>query len=92
MASSGIRSSLPSCTQARGALSGPFNGIPGHWLSDIVEYPRSVNWMEQLALNLGTNEQEQSLPGYCRLALPMRNLLFFAIVLFHGFRRLLPPY
>ena len=69
------------------------DSIPKPWLDDIIEYPRSVSWMEKLACSLATSkETKNNLPGYCRLAIPFRNLMFFAIVMTHGFRRLLPPY
>ena len=69
-------------------------GIPAEWIEGLAEWPRSVRWMEQLSQQLAaTRSGEVSLP----ISLPLwqvlpRNALFLLIVLFHGFRRLLPPY
>lgn len=71
------------------------SGIPQDWLATLVEWPRSVLWMRQLATAL---EQE---PGVNRPRLPvgvpaagllLRNLCFATVVLVHGLRRLAPPY
>jgi hypothetical protein len=70
-------------------------GIPPDWLADLAEWPRSVAWMERLGEELlsaraaGIAKVPPRLPA---VALFARNLLLFAVVLFHGFRRLLPPY
>lgn len=70
-------------------------GIPGLWVDGLCEWPRSVRWMEQLAVQLdrcmssGDAARPLSLPA---MTLLLRNLFFLVIVLFHGFRRLLPPY
>jgi len=64
-------------------------GIPAPWLEGIVEWPRSVNWIERLGQALA---QGGPCPGYFVPGVPVRNLLFMAIVLAHGFRRLAPPY
>ncbi len=69
--------------------------IPKDWLAGIWEWPRTVNWMKQLAKQLSesTSGHAQAKPISLNfVALLMRNLLFLLIVLFHGFRRLLPPY
>ena len=69
--------------------------IPAEWVRGIVEWPRSTPWMrqlcERLACSLTTGEAKRP-PGYCRPGILMRNLAFLLIVLYHGFRRLLPPY
>lgn len=70
-------------------------GIPKEWLNLIIEWPRSVSWMEKLgtclAAKLEGNESAQvKTPFY--FLLPIRNLVFLILVLMHGFRRLLPPY
>ncbi|MEM1393672.1 MAG: ADP-ribosylglycohydrolase family protein [Cyanobacteria bacterium P01_H01_bin.150] len=71
------------------------DGIPQVWLDNLWEYPRNVKWMESLGSRLAEvcqqNTKQSSLP------LPiygvfLRNLLFLAIVIFHGFKRLFPPY
>jgi ADP-ribosyl-[dinitrogen reductase] hydrolase len=70
-------------------------GIPEPWLAGLLEWPRTVRWMETLGQQLG--HRLGSPAGKVRSArlppgqLP-RNLLFLGVVLGHGFRRLLPPY
>ncbi len=71
-------------------------GIPATWLRGLHEWPRSVSWMERLGQRL-TDTLRDGKPGRRALRLSIvglfcRNLLFFVIVLVHGFRRLLPPY
>jgi ADP-ribosylglycohydrolase len=74
-------------------------GLPGEWLAGLVEWPRSVAWMERLAGRLAEQfpargEVARSpgpLPLFWPGVLP-RNLALLAVVLVHGFRRLLPPY
>lgn len=69
-------------------------GIPKDWLVGVREWPRDVPWMERLgarlaqAIESGTTQP----PLDARRGQFLRNLLFLAIVLLHGFRRLLPPY
>jgi len=81
-----------------GAIAGSAagrEGIPPLWLSRLWEWPRTVRWMEGLAERL-----ERSLAtGFAQPEMPLsmaklllRNVFFLAVVLFHGFRRLLPPY
>jgi ADP-ribosyl-[dinitrogen reductase] hydrolase len=69
-------------------------GIPHDWIGNMVEYPRSIRWMERLGKRL-----VEVLDGDLQSALPVmvpalmaRNLVFLVVVLFHGFRRLFPPY
>lgn len=70
-------------------------GIPPPWLAGVWDWPRSVAWMERLAHQLaealegGVGQRPMRLPLYGVIP---RNLLFLAVVLGHGFRRLLPPY
>lgn len=70
-------------------------GIPAPWRSGIVEWPRSLSLLhrvgERLSQQLATPSALGSVP-YFWPAIPLRNLAFLAIVLAHGFRRLLPPY
>ncbi|MCP3060478.1 ADP-ribosylglycohydrolase family protein [Myxococcus sp. K38C18041901] len=75
------------------------SGIPVHWLDGIAEWPRTVSWMSALAERLSrrfpTNESPSENIGPLALFWPgllPRNLAVLAIVLAHGFRRLLPPY
>ena len=77
-----------------GAATGE-SGIPEDWLSGILEWPRSVNWMRELSTQLVQSRFDRgpakpiSANFFASLA---RNVVFLAIVLFHGFRRLFPPY
>ncbi|HVZ43119.1 MAG TPA: ADP-ribosylglycohydrolase family protein [Ramlibacter sp.] len=64
-------------------------GIPAEWLRAIVEWPRSVGWIERLGAALAAGGPS---PAYFVPAVPVRNLLFMLVVLAHGFRRLVPPY
>ena len=69
-------------------------GIPAGWLDHLWEWPRSVRWMERLALQLSQSvdgEKQRPLNPW-RLFIVPRNLFFLIIVLLHGFRRLLPPF
>lgn len=75
-------------------------GIPSSWIDGLVEWPRSVAWLERLAAALTTRfasggASPPSAAAPLPLAwplLPLRNLAFLLVVLLHGFRRLLPPY
>jgi ADP-ribosyl-[dinitrogen reductase] hydrolase len=84
-----------------GALVGATAGvqvIPVDWLAGLLEWPRSVAWMRALAARLAeqfapdkAREPQRALRLFWPGLIP-RNLVFLAIVLLHGFRRLLPPY
>lgn len=69
-------------------------GIPKKWLEDLVEWPRTVSWMESLARRAaqGAREREpsQSQP-LSVIGLSVRNAGFFLLVLSHGLRRLFSP-
>jgi ADP-ribosylglycohydrolase len=70
-------------------------GVPPEWLDGLCEWPRTERWLERLGKRLaevaarGVRQRAVSLPVY---GLVLRNLFFLAVVLCHGFRRLLPPY
>lgn len=70
-------------------------GIPQDWIEDIVDWPITAKYLqslsEDLAFCMETGERRSTrwLPGP---PIFVRNLMFLAIVLVHGFRRLLPPY
>jgi ADP-ribosyl-[dinitrogen reductase] hydrolase len=70
-------------------------GIPKQWLDDLIEWPRTVAWMENLAIKAVTAVQNKK-PGKAHslsiTGLAVRNMGFLLLVLMHGFRRLLPPY
>lgn len=70
-------------------------GIPREWLNGLSDWPRSVCWLERLAGQLFEARTTGNPATPLRLptaGLFARNLFFTAIVLAHGFRRLLPPY
>lgn len=74
-----------------GALAGASAGegaIPREWLA-VIDFPRSLAWIRAL----GARVRDRGAP--LRLwwpAVPLRNVLFAAVVLGTGLRRLLPPY
>jgi ADP-ribosyl-[dinitrogen reductase] hydrolase len=84
-----------------GALCGATvgdRGIPEEWLRGLGDWPLSERWMRELASRLGNRfgDRDSSEPA---LPVPffwpgqlLRNLVFLNVVLFHGFRRLFPPY
>lgn len=65
-------------------------GIPKEWIGGICEWPRSVAHIRSLAEAL--EDGSKTLPRVCWPFVMLRNLVFLAVVLLHGFRRLLPPY
>ncbi len=69
-------------------------GIPAAWLRDLCEWPRTVSWIEQLAVRLAASPHDPAVrPLWINpCSLLLRNVLFMVVVLLHGFRRLLPPY
>jgi ADP-ribosylglycohydrolase len=77
-----------------GAAGGK-SSIPQVWLDDLIEWPRSVQWITALGQRLaevthqGTRQPALPLPLWGVL---IRNLVFLIVVILHGFRRLLPPY
>ena len=70
-------------------------GIPRKWLDDILDFPRSINWLKSLGETLArackTKTPQPALPLKIYL-IPLRNIIFLATILFHAFYRLLPPY
>ena len=81
-----------------GALAGASageDGIPNEWRNGIWEWPRSLSLMRDLAARLERQASQRNPIGpihYFWPGLIFRNLVFLAVVLLHGFRRLLPPY
>jgi ADP-ribosyl-[dinitrogen reductase] hydrolase len=81
-----------------GALCGATTGtkaIPAEWIKGIWEWPRSCRFIERLAERLADQGNSSACLGPVRYFWPgviPRNLLFLALVLAHGFRRLAPPY
>jgi ADP-ribosylglycohydrolase len=78
-----------------GARAGVRN-IPKSWLNDIIEWPRTISWMERLGATLANAHDEKptatTSPRYFIPGILLRNLVFLLVVLAHGFRRLAPPY
>jgi ADP-ribosylglycohydrolase len=72
------------------------NGVPRVWLDGIIEWPRTISWLERLgetvAVSLDKDEPAPRSPGLFWPGIVPRNLIFLCIVLLHGLRRLLPPY
>ena len=70
-------------------------GIPSELVNGLLEWPRSVGWMESLGMALSQTWPTSPLsraPSVNLIAVVSRNLIFLASVLCHGFRRLAPPY
>jgi ADP-ribosylglycohydrolase len=70
-------------------------GIPSEWLARLVEWPRSKRWMialgEQLIAVMESGVKARPIRMAAWGVIP-RNVLFLLVVLFHGLRRLLPPF
>ncbi|MBU6954764.1 ADP-ribosylglycohydrolase family protein [Hahella sp. HN01] len=70
-------------------------GIPASWLQGIWDWPFNPDYFRglaervDLAIRSGETVRTPFLPGPLLL---LRNLAFLVIVLWHGFRRLAPPY
>jgi len=81
-----------------GALAGAVSGedsIPSRWINGIVDWPRGIRYMNAVADNLAetSEDHQKGLFASCFWpGVPLRNILFLIVVLFHGFRRLFPPY
>ncbi len=71
-----------------GALGGT-EGIPEDWITNIREWPVKASRLSTLAESLMTQTPLRIRPRWSPL-LVFRNLIFLAVVLFHGFARLLP--
>lgn len=69
--------------------------LPADWLNALRDWPRSTAWMgrlaDQLAVVAASRIPQRPITLPPLMILP-RNAVFLAIVLGHGFRRLLPPY
>ena len=84
-----------------GALAGITAGqsaIPPEWIDGLRDWPRSVSWMDALSERLSrqfpaSGDGETAGPqAFFWPGQVLRNLMFAAIVICHGFRRLFPPY
>jgi ADP-ribosyl-[dinitrogen reductase] hydrolase len=70
-------------------------GIPESHLARLWDWPRGAQWIEDAARNAlaAADTRIPRAPLYLSpFRLLGRNLVFLAVVLAHGFRRLLPPY
>lgn len=65
------------------------DGIPDEWITGIIDRPHSVAYISSLAESLDLGQTDNT--GFSWRLFP-RGILFTAVVLSHGFRRLLPPY
>jgi ADP-ribosylglycohydrolase len=77
-----------------GARAGK-NGMPELWRRRILEWPGTTAWMERVGQSLAASLDSMEgtgCPGTFWPGIPARNLFFLMVVLFHGFRRLAPPY
>ena len=80
-----------------GALAGATvgeGGIPADWLTDVREWPRGLPLLRKTAGAIASadgGEAAAPVRYFCSGVL-LRNLFFLVVVLWHGFRRLLPPY
>jgi len=81
-----------------GALVGAVTGdqaISRDWKKDLAEWPRGEKFLIELADKLaecGESFKPASCVSYFWPGVLPRNLIFMAIVLLHGLRRLAPPY
>jgi ADP-ribosyl-[dinitrogen reductase] hydrolase len=62
-------------------------GIPKQWLAGIMDFPRDVRYLEALA-----KASPNTKPIFLWPIQLFRNLLLLFVILFHGFRRMFPPY
>lgn len=71
------------------------SGIPSAWMETLCEWPGTVSWMRNLAIQLSRSSANSTTERPVKLnaiIVLFRNLFFLKVVLFHGFRRLFPPY
>jgi ADP-ribosylglycohydrolase len=89
-------------TDTAGAIAGALAGatvgevgIPSEWLDGVTDWPRGRPLLAELSDRLArASREERPAPpvGYFWPGVLPRNLVFMALVLAHGFRRLAPPY
>ena len=89
-------------TDTVGAITGALvgtrvgvHGIPESWRNNIIEWPRSISLLQNIAEKLGKQSEDCVSLGPVRYFWPailLRNIVFLVIVMGHGFRRILPPY
>ena len=90
-------------TDTAGAIYGGIVGarvgkdaIRKSWINNIIEWPRTVSWMERLgcavADAVGEPPSNATCPRYFIPGILVRNVCFLLVVLAHEFRRLVPSY
>lgn len=71
------------------------DGIPQEWIDGICDWPRSIGFARRVAERLAEQKHAPVSLGSVRYAwwgaVP-RNILFLGVVLFHGIRRIFPPF
>lgn len=72
-----------------GAASGP-SGIPPDWIEGLTDMPHGGDYVRALARRT-VDDSVQVATHFSPMLLP-RGIVFTALVLAHGFRRLAPPY
>ena len=80
---------------ALGGLTVGESGIPSDWVDGVTDWPRTKSTLRRVADRLLELKETGVSPGPARYfwpGQPLRNAFFLSVVLFHGFRRLLPPY
>ena len=64
-------------------------------IDGVTDWPRTKSTLRRVADRLSALKETGVSPGPARYfwpGQPLRNAFFLSVVLFHGFRRLLPPY
>lgn len=89
-------------TDTTGAIAGALSGaslgeesIPENWRNSVWDWPRGMDFYRRLGakLSVHSDTREKTEPVFWFVpGIYIRNLFFLGIVLFHGFRRLFPPY
>jgi ADP-ribosyl-[dinitrogen reductase] hydrolase len=77
-----------------GALAGiavTDTGIPSEWVNGITDWPHSVVYLRTLACEAASGQHRNTTIRFQAGLLP-RGVVFTALVLAHGLRRLFPPY
>lgn len=72
-----------------GAVGGP-SGIPSDWIAGIADMPHGAAYVRKLARRI-VDDSVKVATHLSPMLLP-RGIVFTALVLAHGFRRLAPPY
>ena len=73
-----------------GALLAINSPIPSEWTQRLCDYPCSQSYLERLANAFRLDfAQKEKLPLFLWVALPLRNLVFFVVVVAHVVGRLI---